>query len=81
MLIQIGKDVRSGGEFQVFLMSKSMFEVHLNDVTDEVLRARLKAEYECTTKKSGSLTAHNRHCVENRQFCWLYGGHFQLTVG
>ncbi|WP_051532978.1 site-specific DNA-methyltransferase [Arthrobacter sp. 9MFCol3.1] len=34
-------------------MSKSMFEVYLNEVTDEALRARLKAEYERTTKKFG----------------------------
>lgn len=34
-------------------MSKSMFEVYLNEVTDEGLRARLKAEFERTTKKFG----------------------------
>jgi len=34
-------------------MSKSMFEVYLNEVTDEGLRAKLKAEYERTTKKFG----------------------------
>lgn len=34
-------------------MSKSMFEVYLNEVTDEALRARLKAEFERTTKKFG----------------------------
>lgn len=34
-------------------MSKSMFEVYLNEVTDEGLRAKLKAEYERTTKNFG----------------------------
>lgn len=34
-------------------MSKSMFEVYLNEVTDENLRAKLKAEFERTTKKFG----------------------------
>src|SRR6476620_4612164 len=34
-------------------MSKSMFEVYLNEVTDEALRAKLKAEFERTTKKFG----------------------------
>lgn len=34
-------------------MSKSMFEVYLNEVTDEALRARLKAEFDRTTKKFG----------------------------
>lgn len=34
-------------------MSKSMFEVYLNEVTDEGLRARLKAEHERTTKTFG----------------------------
>lgn len=34
-------------------MSKSMFDVYLNEVTDEGLRARLKAEFERTTKKFG----------------------------
>jgi adenine-specific DNA-methyltransferase len=34
-------------------MSKSTFEVYLNEVTDEGLRARLKAEFERTTKKFG----------------------------
>ncbi|MDN3905545.1 site-specific DNA-methyltransferase [Arthrobacter sp. YD2] len=34
-------------------MSKSMFEVYLNEVADEGLRAKLKAEFERTTKKFG----------------------------
>lgn len=34
-------------------MSKSMFEVYLSEVTDEALRAKLKAEFERTTKKFG----------------------------
>ncbi|MET3165260.1 UNVERIFIED_ORG: adenine-specific DNA-methyltransferase [Arthrobacter sp. UYEF10] len=34
-------------------MSKSMFEVYLSEVTDGALRAKLKAEYERTTKKFG----------------------------
>lgn len=34
-------------------MSKSMFEVYLNEVADEKLRAKLQAEFERTTKKFG----------------------------